>query len=196
MSNQKEIRNKKIIELYNSGLSLREVGERVNLTKQQILNILNKNNIKTQSSKEAILNSKKEDDQKIINLYKKGYSKTQICNKLSISYQRINSAFKRMKIKYIPPDYFVRDDEKLKKIKTYALNNPNKTQEEIAKIFNISQQTVSKILSNLPCGHNKTMIQKRIKEYNNESVKELANKYNIHYAAALKFIKKYINNQQ
>ena len=189
---KREKRNKEIIKLYDSGLTLREIGKRVGLSRQGVLNVINNYGIKTRSISKAFVVSKREEDEKIIQLWREGYTKNRIMSELSLSWVRINNAFKRMGLVYTtPPCCSCKYIEK-EKVREYAINNPLKSQKDIGEFFGISQNYVSEIISDLPHLRNNAAIQKRIEEYKGESVAEIATKYNISFVAASYFIKNHI----
>lgn len=170
-----------IIRLYEKGLPLHIIGDRVHKNRKTIGKILDRNNIK--SRKEL----RKETHLNILELYKKGLTYKEIGNELGIGYGAVHSTIKR----YGKSDRITSKDQLnvwTKMIK--KLYNEGFQVKDIAKTINVPQTTVDGILTrnNLRNKRFKKSIQiyslipkislLRSKNYSN---KQIAKKLNISY---------------
>lgn len=175
------IQQKKIIELYEKGLTTEQIAKKYKVRRRTISTVLKENNIQTRTSSKLT----SEDREHILNLYKKGATITQISLEMQTSYSYISkiltesglhSPIRRKKMSSkIPP---------FTQSKICDSYKQGISIEKLGKMYSLSPPTIRKIL-----GLNHVQVKPqgfnpKERKFSEQEIKEIIDLYNKGYSVA------------
>jgi transposase len=161
-----------VLDLYlNQKLFVNEIAAKYNVELRTISTVLKDHNIKILTSKE-MRKLTPEQEQEMIKLYWQGYSTYQLAEKFNISRTSVKRIFNRndVKIYSVPAkkSTIVRKIKESQYPKIIELYKEGLTQEKIGKLYDVTEETIRKILhkNNVPIRKNSSqkLFKKQIKE--------------------------------
>ena len=141
-----EIYHKEIVERYNKGLSILKLAEEFEVHFSTIKRIIDAKNIKVRPSNFYSKKEYSEQEQQVIELYKKGIPISQLQNKFTFKGSIIRKILKKNNIEVRSPGYYSKKVTEKEEKEIVKLYNEGLTKIGVAKHFKLSTTAIDRVL--------------------------------------------------